>query len=113
MSDITPIDRDKLKKHFEANMLDGDAIQRGQMLASADVFEYLEDLIDNILQTFVSEVLERMPEQLSLQMGRDESYDQVVVEYRRGYNTSLDAATAAIRQVLKERTGKNEPTKRK
>lgn len=36
----------ELKQHFEANMLDGDEIQeRGQMLSSASVFEYIKDLV--------------------------------------------------------------------
>jgi hypothetical protein len=35
----------ELKKHFEANMLDGDEIQDGQMLSSASVFEYLTEVI--------------------------------------------------------------------
>lgn len=35
-----------LKKHFEENLLDGDAIQGGQMLSSEEVFEYICDLIE-------------------------------------------------------------------
>lgn len=35
----------ELKKHFEANMLDGDEIQAGQMLSSASVFEYLAEVV--------------------------------------------------------------------
>lgn len=34
-----------LRRHFEANMLDGDAIQAGQMLSSESVFEYITELI--------------------------------------------------------------------
>jgi len=33
----------KLKKHFEANMLDGDEVQAGQMMSSESVLEYIEE----------------------------------------------------------------------
>lgn len=36
---------DDLRKHFEANMLDGDPIQAGQMLSSESVFEYITYLL--------------------------------------------------------------------
>lgn len=41
-----PEGADGLREHFEANMLDGDAIQAGQMLASESVFEYVSELIE-------------------------------------------------------------------
>ena len=30
-----------IKTHFEANMLDGDSVQNGQMIASLEVLEYI------------------------------------------------------------------------
>lgn len=39
----------ELRKHFEANMLDGDTIQGGQMLSSEAVFEYLEEYVSDLL----------------------------------------------------------------
>jgi hypothetical protein len=35
-----------IKEHFEANMLDGDEVQGGQMLSSEFVLNYLYDFLD-------------------------------------------------------------------
>lgn len=43
---------DELRKHFEANMLDGDAIQAGQMLASSEVFGYIAELVPQQIKKF-------------------------------------------------------------
>jgi hypothetical protein len=44
---------DELKRHFEANMLDGDKVQGGQMLSSEFVLEYLTDYC--VLRTEVNQ----------------------------------------------------------
>ena len=36
---------ERLKKNFEANLLDGDAVQPGQMLAATEVWEYLQEVV--------------------------------------------------------------------
>ena len=43
-----------IKKHFEANILDGDEVQGGQMISSEAVLEYLQDSLYELL---VSEVI--------------------------------------------------------
>lgn len=45
VNNTTPDDMDGLREHFQANLLDGDAIQDGQMLASTAVWEWLEDYL--------------------------------------------------------------------
>lgn len=44
MSDQAAIEQ--LRKSFEANLLDGDPIQSGQMLAASEVWEWLEESLD-------------------------------------------------------------------
>lgn len=52
---VTP--QGKLRKHFEANMLDGDTIQGGQMISSKEVFEYLEEYVSDLLTQVGEEVI--------------------------------------------------------
>lgn len=39
------MNEEELRNHFEQNMLDGNIIQKGQMLASSEVFEYIVELL--------------------------------------------------------------------
>lgn len=39
-----------LKKDFEANLLDGDAIQGGQMIASTEVWDWLSDALAALIK---------------------------------------------------------------
>lgn len=57
------MDRKSVRKHFEANMLDGDKIQAGQTLSSQAVYEYLCGFIE-ILQDEKLEDWEREEAQL-------------------------------------------------
>lgn len=46
--------QNSIKEHFEANMLDGDEVQGGQMLSSEYVLEYIQEyclLKDEILKS--------------------------------------------------------------
>lgn len=45
---------EELKKHFEANMLDGDEIQAGQMISSESAFEYARDLLTDYKKELLS-----------------------------------------------------------
>lgn len=41
---------ERLKKNFEANLLDGDAIQRGQLIASDDVWEWIAEHFQDLTE---------------------------------------------------------------
>jgi hypothetical protein len=61
-------EREELKQRFEQQMLDGDGIQRGQMLASTEVFEYVADLVAETRQAtrqaVLTELLEKAPKNI-------------------------------------------------
>jgi hypothetical protein len=61
-------EREELRQHFEHNMLDGDAIQVGQMLSSKEVFEYIAEVVtetrEATRQAVLTELLEKAPEDL-------------------------------------------------
>jgi len=39
------LEAEKAKEHFEQNLLDGDEVQPGQMLAATEVWGYISDLL--------------------------------------------------------------------
>lgn len=49
--------KDELQKHLEANLLDGDTIQAGQMIASSEVLEWAEDFITAHTDRLYSEIM--------------------------------------------------------
>ena len=50
--------KNELKQSFEQNLLDGDGIQAGQMIASTHVWEWLDPAIEALLSKRELETLE-------------------------------------------------------
>jgi len=64
-----------LKKHFEANMLDGDEVQAGQMMSSESVLEYIEEYMTPKPQA-------NTLEEIAIQYGYDKRTKSKTVEVR-------------------------------
>lgn len=70
--------RERLVKIFEANFLDGDKVQRGQMLASTEVVEYIDEFV---LPLFSRET----------RQARIEGYELALAKVKsRGYDKALE-----------------------
>lgn len=84
------IDNNELKKHLEANLLDGDAVQAGQMIASSEVLEWAEDFFAAQRQALRDEVVGAIGE------------DEKPFDWRLNRGMKPDIITPAINQLRAE-----------
>lgn len=116
------IHSDETRKHFEANMLDGDKVQPGQMLASTEVLEYITDLlaknrqaaydygyddrsleadheIEDACTALLDRVLESRPprRRTAAPRGKMMGFDESCIN--NGFNEGMDQFTATIQKL--------------
>ena len=59
------------KEYFQANMLDGDEVQDGQMISSEAVLEYVTERVQDRTRDLIERVEEGLPEELETGTERD------------------------------------------
>lgn len=90
MSDTTG---KNFKRYFEANLLDGDAIQGGQLIASGDAFSVSNEYI----QAKLKAIKESLP--VTKPYGKD-TPDEYTEQWNDGFNEALGQVTAIIDKEL-------------
>ncbi len=89
----------KEKDWFEANYLDGDKIQDGQILSSKECFDALKNYKHKLLQSIV-EMIEETRKEKRADWGRETSYE---MENKNGFNEALDSLKSKLLDITKEK----------
>lgn len=94
---------EEIKKDFEANLLDGDAVQAGQMLASTFIWEWVEQTVPALIEAEKALVLEEVLEQKDEYRDYDRDDDQwdilVYAVPTKVIQQKLDQVTQIIKSV--------------
>lgn len=82
--------KDNLREDFKANFLDGDEIQAGQMLASTEIWEWIEERFTQALERVETEIIDKWVAQVMEDIYPLDVFHKTTKEDREKLNKSDD-----------------------